>query len=93
MSVLSELNNIRKQTYDKRGKSYFGDYKTIDEYDKIISECKEQRDKINIGELNYQLSQCNDRMKDIDNELYHLLFVLEDTNNDELRLYIINENK
>ena len=87
MSVVSELNNIRKQTYNKRGKSYFGDYKTIDEYDKIISECKEQRDKINIGELNYQLSQCNNKIKEIDSELYHLLFVLEDTEEQEKTLH------
>lgn len=88
MEVIAELNIIRNQTYSKMGKSYFGQYKTVDEYDSIINEYKEQQNKSNINELNYQLSQYNDELKQIDSELYHLLFVFNNTDKEEEQLYI-----
>ncbi|KAK8837024.1 hypothetical protein M9Y10_037069 [Tritrichomonas musculus] len=100
-NINNELNNIRQKTYSQNGKSYFGLYKSIEEYDEIINEYKEQIDNININELNYQLSQCNNKLTEIKNELYHLLFsVAEDSleiENKEKQLHNeekeINDNK
>ena len=32
-NINNELNNIRQKTYSQNGKSYFGLYKSIEEYD------------------------------------------------------------
>ena len=76
--INNELNNIRQQMYSQKGESYFGHYKSIEEYDEIINEYKEQIDNMNINDLNFQLNQCNAQLKEIDSELYHLLFMVTD---------------